>query len=199
MEGVIPSFASSNLEILALHKNRFKVIPDIHFKNDASKTLILLHNNLLSCSVPSCGNAVANRSIVAIGNQLRYPKGSFPAWVSKREQDTLLWVSGSEGLHLSAPHPCDGDGDGHPAMPVASSLRCHSCQISCCLIILLDASVAKGRFQQWPKGDAGDVKYFRWRCRNTGNPSQMTLQNRGNQLRCSKSVMCITAICVAAM
>ena len=97
MEGVIPSF-SSTLWLLALHKNRFKVFPNVHLKKNAS---ILLQNNLLSCAVPRCGNATAT-SVVAIGNKLRYPKDGFPTWVSKFEQDSLFWVSGKEGLRLAS-------------------------------------------------------------------------------------------------
>ena len=99
MEGLIPSF-SSTLSLLALHKNRFKVLPNLHFEDNVNRTLILLHNNLLSCSVPWCDNAAAKASIIAIGNQLQYPKGKFPAWVSKYEHDTLFWVSGTEGRSL---------------------------------------------------------------------------------------------------
>ena len=97
MEGVIPSF-SSTLWLLALHKNRFKVFPNVHLEKNAP---ILLQNNLLSCAVPRCGNATAT-SVVAIGNKLRYPKDGFPTWVSKFEQDSLLWVSGKEGLDLTS-------------------------------------------------------------------------------------------------
>ena len=64
------------------------------------RTALLLHSNLLSCSVPSCGNAYVRRSIVAIGNRLGHAKGEYPAWVSKYEQDPLFWVSGFEGMSL---------------------------------------------------------------------------------------------------
>ena len=99
MDGGIPSFTSS-LSVLALFKNRLKVLPDTRFENNASKTAILLHNNLLSCSVPVCDNVTARTSLIAIGNQLRRPKGELPAWVLKYEHDPLFWVSGTEGTSL---------------------------------------------------------------------------------------------------
>ena len=37
-------------------------------------------------------------SIIAIGNRLLHPKGKFPPWVSKYEQDPLFWDSGVEGM-----------------------------------------------------------------------------------------------------
>ena len=98
--GGIPSFTST-LQLLALHKNRLTVLPDIHLENNASRpTAILLHNNLLSCFVPLCGNVTLQTSIIAIGNQWRYPEIEFPAWVLEQERDPLLWVSGSEGTSL---------------------------------------------------------------------------------------------------
>ena len=39
-------------------------------------------------------------SIIAIGNQLHYPKGQFPAWVHEHEHDPLFWVSGTDGMSL---------------------------------------------------------------------------------------------------
>ena len=100
MDGVIPSFTST-LSLLALHKNRLKVLPDIHLADDvALKTAILLHDNLLSCYVPACGNVTVKTSIVAIGNRLRYPKRQFPAWVLKHEHDPLFWVAGTDGMSL---------------------------------------------------------------------------------------------------
>ena len=77
-----------------------KVFPDLHFDDNASRIVILLHDNLLSCHVPWCGNATASTSIIAIGNRLRHPKGEFPPWVSKYEQDPLFWDSGVEGMAL---------------------------------------------------------------------------------------------------
>ena len=99
MQGDIPSFTATLL-LLALHKNRLKVLPDLQFEDNALKTAILLHDNLLSCHVPWCSNATASTSIIAIGNQLRHPKGEFPAWVSKYEHDPLFWDSGIEGRSL---------------------------------------------------------------------------------------------------
>ena len=37
--------------------------------------------------------------------------------------ETCTWTCGA--LYI-CDYDCDGDGDGHPAMPVATSLRCHS-------------------------------------------------------------------------
>ena len=99
LNGGIPSFTSS-LGLLALFKNNLKVIPDMSIDNNASRTMILLHDNLLSCSVPVCANATVKKSLVAIGNRLRYPKGEFPAWVLEYEHDRLFWVSGTEGRAL---------------------------------------------------------------------------------------------------
>ena len=99
LNGGIPSFTSS-LRLLALFKNNLKVLPDMSIDNNASRTMILLHDNLLSCSVPVCGNASVKTSLIAIGNRLRYPKGEFPAWVREYEHDRLFWVSGTEGKAL---------------------------------------------------------------------------------------------------
>ena len=77
-----------------------QVLPNLHLVDNASTTAILLHDNLLSCRAPWCGNASARTSIVAIGNRLRHPKGEFPQWVSKYEQDPLFWVSGDEGMSM---------------------------------------------------------------------------------------------------
>ena len=99
MDGQIPSFTST-LWLLALHKNRLKVLPDIQLSHNASRTAILLYDNLLSCYVPLCGNASATTSVIAIGNRLRHPKGEFPAWVRAYEHDPLFWVSGNGGASL---------------------------------------------------------------------------------------------------
>ena len=99
MYGSIPSFTST-LSLLALHHNRLKVLSDFHIVDNASRTTILLHNNLLSCYVPTCGNAAVKTSIIAIGNRLRYPKNKFPPWVLEHERDPLLWISGTEGMSL---------------------------------------------------------------------------------------------------
>ena len=99
MEGVIPSFTGT-LSQLALHENCLQVLPDLHLKDNATRTALLLQNNLLSCSAPKCGNAKVGTSVIAIGNRLGHAKGQYPAWVSKHEQDPLFWVSGFEGLLL---------------------------------------------------------------------------------------------------
>ena len=99
MEGAIPRITST-LSLLALHKNRLQVLPNLHLVNSASATAILLHDNLLSCHVPWCRNASVRTSVIAIGNRLQYPKREFPQWVSKYEQDPLLWISGVEGVSM---------------------------------------------------------------------------------------------------
>ena len=98
IHGGIPSFRST-LWVLDVHNNHFKVLSD-DFLNDGYETVILLHNNFLSCYVPMCSNTSAKTSIISIGNRLRYPKGKFPAWVLKHERDPLLWTSGTEGMSL---------------------------------------------------------------------------------------------------
>ena len=99
MDGSVPLFAST-LSVLALHEDGLEVLPDIQLEDDASKTAIFLHDNLLSCYLPECGNSVAKTSVIAIGNQLRYPKREFPAWVLEYERDPLLWVAGDDGMSL---------------------------------------------------------------------------------------------------
>ena len=99
MEGDIPWFTST-LSALILHKNRLKVLRTLHLKDNEPRTSILLHNNLLSCGVPWCGNTTAGTTIIAIGNRLRHPKGALPAWVSKHEHNPLFWVSDEEGMSI---------------------------------------------------------------------------------------------------
>ena len=104
LSGAIPFFTST-LSRLALQHNRLKLFRGIHFVPFAKArperlTSIFLHDNLLSCSVPECGNASAQTSLIAIGNRLRYPNGKFPTWVHKYEQDPLMWVSGTDGMAL---------------------------------------------------------------------------------------------------
>ena len=97
--GSIPSFRST-LSLLALHNNCLRVLSDVNFEDNPTTTTILLHNNLLSCYVPMCGNATAKTSLIAIGNQFRYPNGEFPAWVMEYERDPLLWIAGTDGMSL---------------------------------------------------------------------------------------------------
>ena len=40
------------------------------------------------------------KSVLAVGNQLRYPKDGFPQWVSTYERDRRLWISGREGKSM---------------------------------------------------------------------------------------------------
>ena len=53
IEGAIPSFTST-LSLVALYRNRLKVLPDIHLE----RTSVFLHNNLLSCSQCCNGRAL---------------------------------------------------------------------------------------------------------------------------------------------
>ena len=99
VDGGIPSFTST-LSLLALQNNHLKLLSEFGIVDDMSTTMILLHNNLLSCCVPTCGNASAKTSVIAIGNRLRYPKREFPTWVLKYERDPLLWISGTDGMSL---------------------------------------------------------------------------------------------------
>ena len=99
MEGAIPSLTGT-LSLLSLHNNHFKILRDVHLKKDSVRTMILLHNNLLSCHIPWCGNATVSYSITAIGNQFLYPNGEFPVWLSEYEHDPLFWTSGNEGMSL---------------------------------------------------------------------------------------------------
>ena len=75
-----------------------QVLPDLHLNDSALTTAILLHDNVLSCYVPRCGNATSSTSIIAIGNRLQHRNGEFPSWVSRYEHDPLFWVSGVEGV-----------------------------------------------------------------------------------------------------
>ena len=99
IHGGTPTFTST-LSILSLYNNRLKVLSTFDMEDSASKTTILLHNNLLSCYLPMFGDATAKLSMIAIGNQLPYPKHKFPAWVLEYERDPLLWKSGTEGMSL---------------------------------------------------------------------------------------------------
>ena len=64
--------------------------------------------------------------------------------------------------HLSAPHRCVCVCvcDGHPALPVVTSLRCDSWWDCCCFA--QETIVAQGKVK------ARDVKKFTWRCCETG-------------------------------
>ena len=79
-------------------------------------------------------------------------------------------VSDFGGSHqLSAPHRCVCVCvcDGHLALPVATSLRCDSWQISCCFVQTVQYSKPLWRKEKWkqrPKGDVCDVKNYYGRC-----------------------------------
>ena len=88
-----------NLHTCATLGHICQVLSDLNYLDSESSSVILLHNNLLSCSVPMCGNASVKTSLVAIGNRLRYPN-EFPAWVHEYERDPLLWTSGADGMSL---------------------------------------------------------------------------------------------------
>ena len=59
-----------------------------------------VHNNLLSCHLPQCGNATAMVSLSGLGNQLSCPKQGFPKWVVPIDRDRLFWVTDREGFTL---------------------------------------------------------------------------------------------------
>ena len=98
LEGVIPPFAAT-LHILSLQNNAFKIMSDVRFSKSMNSS-VLVHNNLLSCHLPRCGNATAKVSLSGLGNQLSCPKRGFPKWVVPIDRDRLFWVRDREGFAL---------------------------------------------------------------------------------------------------
>ena len=96
LEGIIPHMKASLLK-LGMHHNEFQVMSDLRF-GDERGSVVLVHNNLLSCHLPLCGNTTAKMSLSGLGNQLSRPTGGFPAWVWNKERDMLLWVNDREGV-----------------------------------------------------------------------------------------------------
>ena len=88
-----------NLHTCASLGDICQVLSDLHYVDNVSSTVILLHKNLLSCYVPMCGNTSTKLSLITVGNRLRYPN-EFPAWVLKYERDPLLWIPGTDGMSL---------------------------------------------------------------------------------------------------
>ena len=68
LEGCIPALAAT-LSTLALHDNHFSLFQTAQWKNDSS-AIVLMHINLLTCSLPACGDVGANLSRPALSNRL---------------------------------------------------------------------------------------------------------------------------------
>ena len=103
LEGVIPSFGS--LTILSVQNNKLGVMSEMAFHRCTSDTTdepnrALLHNNLLSCTPPRCGNSTTVISLSGLGNALARPTHGFPNWIVPMDRDMLSWVSPKEGLAL---------------------------------------------------------------------------------------------------
>ena len=98
-QGDIPGL-SGTLNLLVLHRNRLKSLPGRLLLSDKKGyySIILLHQNLLSCDVPRFNRFGATLSLAALGNHLWHPAvGAFPTWVSPLEKEGLFWVSKTEG------------------------------------------------------------------------------------------------------
>ena len=81
LEGIIPPLAGT-LEMLILQNNNFKIMSDARFEERGNGgSAFLIHNNLLSCDLPQCGNTSVKISLSGLGNHLFYPRKGFPAWV----------------------------------------------------------------------------------------------------------------------
>ena len=99
LQGNIPAL-SGTLNMLVLHRNRLKAMPGrlLLSTKEGYYSVILLHENLLSCDLPRLRTCGAMISIAALGNHLSYPTdGSFPTWVSPVEKEGLFWISKTEG------------------------------------------------------------------------------------------------------
>ena len=72
--------STATLSSLSLHNNGLKVMLHVHLKEDG-EAVVLLHNNDLSCHLPTFGRASARFSLSAPGNHMQRPLGGFPAWV----------------------------------------------------------------------------------------------------------------------
>ena len=93
LEGVIPQFAAATLRLLSLQSNKLKLMSEAEFEN---KSKVFVHNNLLSCHLPLCGNTTVKLSLSGLGNQLSSPrtKPEIPVWLSPNDRDKLFWVTG---------------------------------------------------------------------------------------------------------
>ena len=98
LEGFIPPLTAT-LHTLALHGNRFSLFHGVSWSKDGS-AIALMHMNLLSCSLPTCGDGRTNFSLVAIGNTMTGSHKALPQWVLPIERDGTLWRSGTEGAAL---------------------------------------------------------------------------------------------------
>ena len=101
LEGGVPPLRGT-LSTLALQGNSFSLFQSAKWKASSRKNpiLVLMHMNLLSCSLPACGGVGTNFSLVALGNSIERFDMALPEWVSPVERDGLFWRSGTEGRSL---------------------------------------------------------------------------------------------------
>ena len=94
-----------NLQVAAMHGNRFNQISDLPPTVSSNDGNIMLHLNDFSCAVPrlqcyeSSGSQHPSRSLIGIGNHFTRPD-HFPRWIEPHERDGLFWVSQHEGRAL---------------------------------------------------------------------------------------------------
>ena len=103
LEGGVPPLRGT-LSTLALQGNRFGLFQSARWKWKVRRRkdpiVVLMHMNLLSCSLPACGGVGTNFSLVALGNSIERFDMALPDWVSPVERDGLFWRSGTEGRSL---------------------------------------------------------------------------------------------------
>ena len=100
LEGFVPPFRGT-LSTLALQGNRFRLFQSAKWTaRSIGPSLVLMHMNLLSCSLPACGGVGTNFSLVALGNSIEHFDMALPEWVSPVERGGLFWRSGAEGRSL---------------------------------------------------------------------------------------------------
>ena len=110
LEGFVPPLRGT-LSTLALQGNRFRLFQSAKWnvsngKNPIGTSLVLMHMNLLSCSLQACGGVGTNLSLVALGNSIECLEMALPEWVSPMERDGLFWRSGTEGRSLLLKSVC---------------------------------------------------------------------------------------------
>ena len=98
LQGIIPSLTAT-LYMLSLQNNKLQIMSDLHMTR-YDHGGVFVHNNILSCHLPLCGNSTTIMSLSGLGNQLSRPEHGFPAWVSPIDRDRLFWVHDREGLDL---------------------------------------------------------------------------------------------------
>ena len=88
LEGGIPRFTAT-LSILALHNNNMQKLTLLRSK---ASMIALLHNNHLSCRLPTHSASHVKLSLVAVGNHLTWTdEQDLPAWILPMERDGLFW------------------------------------------------------------------------------------------------------------